>query len=74
VALRDADRRPHHGGALPGLLGHEGGGAAHPARIQRQCQIIARLMVGRVGGKLVLGLPGNPTSALVTARFAVAAS
>jgi molybdopterin molybdotransferase len=27
---------------------------------------------GRAGGKLVLGLPGNPTSALVTARLLVA--
>jgi molybdopterin molybdotransferase len=27
---------------------------------------------GRVGGKLVLGLPGNPTSALVTARLLLA--
>src|SRR5438270_4339725 len=27
---------------------------------------------GRAGGKLVLGLPGNPTSALVTARLLLA--
>jgi molybdopterin molybdotransferase len=28
--------------------------------------------LGRVGGKLVIGLPGNPTSALVTARLLLA--
>ena len=28
--------------------------------------------LGRVGGKLVMGLPGNPTSALVTARLLLA--
>ncbi len=28
--------------------------------------------LGRAGGKLVMGLPGNPTSALVTARLLLA--
>ena len=28
--------------------------------------------LARIGGKLVLGLPGNPTSALVTARLFLA--
>src|SRR5690606_34890236 len=28
--------------------------------------------LGRAGGKLVLGLPGNPTSAMVTARLFLA--